>query len=72
VGGEASLKALGVLLVVVGLLALVYGGVSWTRKDTVVDAGAIEITADKKESVVFPPLAGVALLIGGVVLLVRK
>lgn len=66
------MKALGVVLVVVGLLALVYGGVSWTRKDTVVDAGPIEITADKKESVMFPPLAGVALLIGGVVLLVRK
>ena len=38
------MKALGIVLVVVGLVALIYGGISWTRKDTVVDAGPIEIT----------------------------
>jgi len=66
------MKALGALLVVVGLLGLVYGGISWTRKDKVIDAGPIEITTDKRESVAFPPLAGAALLIGGVVLLAKK
>lgn len=66
------MKALGALLVVAGLLALVYGGITWTRKDKVIDAGPIEVTADKRESVVFPPLAGAILVIGGVVLLARK
>ncbi len=66
------MKVLGVLLVVVGLLGLLYGGVSWTRKDTVIDAGPIEVTTDKRESLALPPLAGAALLIGGVVLLARK
>jgi uncharacterized membrane protein YidH (DUF202 family) len=66
------MKALGMVLVVVGLLGLLYGGISWTRKDTVIDAGPIEVTTDKRESLAFPPLAGAALLIGGVVLLAKK
>ena len=66
------MKALGVLLVVAGLLGLLYGGISWTRKDTVIDAGPIEVTTDKRESVAFPPLAGAALLIGGIVVLAKK
>ena len=66
------MKALGVLLVVAGLLGLLYGGISWTRKDTVIDAGPIEVTTDKRESVALPPLAGAALLIGGIVLLAKK
>jgi uncharacterized membrane protein YidH (DUF202 family) len=66
------MKALGMVLVVIGVVALIYGGVSWTRRDTVVDAGPIEITADKKESVALPPLVGIALLAGGVALLFKK
>lgn len=66
------MKILGAVLVVVGLLALLYGGVSWTRKDTVVDAGPIEITADKKESIPISPIAGGLMLVAGVVLLLKR
>ena len=41
------MRILGMLLVVLGLLGLLYGGLSWTRKDKVIDAGPIEVTADK-------------------------
>jgi hypothetical protein len=63
------MRILGVVLVVVGVLALLFGGVSWTRKDTVVDAGPIEITADKRESLAVPPIAGGVMVIAGVALL---
>jgi uncharacterized membrane protein YidH (DUF202 family) len=66
------MKPLGILLIVLGLVGLVYGGLSWTRKDTVVDAGPIEITADKRESLPIPPLAGAVALVAGVVLLMKK
>ena len=66
------MKILGVLLVVLGLLGLLYGGITWTRKDTVVDAGPIEITADKSERVAIPPIAGGLLVVAGVALLVMR
>jgi hypothetical protein len=66
------MKALGVVLVVVGLVALVYGGISWTRKDTIVDAGPVEITRDKTEGVSVPPVAGALPLIAGIALHVTR
>jgi hypothetical protein len=66
------MKPLGIVLVVLGILGLLYGGLSWTRKDTVVDAGPIQITADKKESLPIPPIAGGLMLVAGLVLLLKK
>jgi hypothetical protein len=66
------MKAMGVVLVVMGLLSLLYGGISWIRKDTVVDAGPIEISTDKREYLSFPPILGWLALVGGVVLLARR
>lgn len=66
------MKAMGALLLVLGVVALVYGGLSWTRKDTVIDAGPVEVTADKRESLAVPPLVGLALVVGGLVLVMRK
>ena len=66
------MKVLGVVLVVLGLLGLLYGGITWTRKDTVVDAGPIEITADKSERVAIPPVAGGLLVLAGAALLVMR
>ena len=62
------MKALGIALIVLGVLALAYGGFSWTRKDKVVDVGPIEITTDKTESVALPPIAGGLMLVGGLAL----
>jgi hypothetical protein len=66
------MKLLGGILVALGLIAVLYGGISWTRKDKVVDAGPIEITADKKESIPISPIAGGVMLVAGVVLLLKK
>ena len=66
------MKALGMVLIVCGVLALAYGGFSWTRKDKVVDVGPIEITTDKTEGVALPPIAGGIMLIGGLALLMKK
>ena len=68
----SALKVAGILLVVLGIVGLAYGGLSWTSRDTIVDAGPIEITADKKERLPLPPLAGGLLLVAGVVLILKK
>ena len=67
-----SSAIIAIVLIVLGVLGLAYGGLSWTRRDTVVDAGPIEITADKRESLPIPPIAGAALLVAGVVLLMKR
>jgi hypothetical protein len=66
------MKVLGGILVVLGIIAILYGGISWTRRDTVVDAGPIQITADKKESIPISPIAGGLMLIAGVALLLKR
>ena len=66
------MKALGVLLVALGILGLLYGGLSWTRKDTVVDAGPIQITKDKTERLPVSPIAGGLILVAGVALLLKS
>lgn len=61
-------KSLGVLLIVIGLIMLVWSGFTYTKKEKIIDAGAIEITADKQETVHWPPYVGaVAMLVGVVV-----
>lgn len=64
------MKVFGIVLIVLGIVGLVYGGVSWTRKDKVLDLGSVEITTEKHESLPFPPIAGGACLIVGAVILV--
>ena len=66
------MKILGGVLVVVGLVALLYGGFSWTERDKVVDVGPVEITKTDHKRLPIPPIAGGLVLVAGVVLLVVK
>jgi uncharacterized membrane protein YidH (DUF202 family) len=59
----------GVVLVAVGLLALLFGGVFWTDRDTLVDAGPIQVTRDEREGLKIPPMFGAIAVVGGIVLL---
>jgi hypothetical protein len=61
-------RGIGILLVIVGIVALVWGGVFWTDRDTVVDAGPIEIATENREGVALPPVIGVIALVGGIAL----
>ena len=66
------MKAIGVLLIILGVIGLAYGGISWTRRDTVIDAGPIQVTTDRTESIPLPPIAGGLMLVAGVVLLMKS
>ena len=58
----------GLILIVLGIAGLAFGGFSFTRKEKVLDLGPIEASADKKESVPIPPILGALAIVGGVVL----
>jgi hypothetical protein len=64
-----SATLLGIVLTVLGVLALVYQGFNYTRQRTVIDVGPIHATADDREHVPIPPLVGGLALAGGVALL---
>ncbi len=59
----------GIVLVVLGVVGLALGGISFTRKEKVVDLGPIEATADMKLSVAIPPIIGAFAVVGGVLLI---
>jgi drug/metabolite transporter (DMT)-like permease len=59
----------GLLLIIVGIAGLAFGGFSFTHKEKVLDLGPIQASADKKESLPVPPILGALALVGGAVLL---
>jgi uncharacterized membrane protein len=60
----------GVLLIVLGVVALAYQGITYTTREKVIDLGPIEATKETKKTIPLPPLLGGAALVGGIVLLV--
>ncbi len=63
------MKPLGVILVVLGVLALIYQGFSYTTRKKVLDVGPIQATRQEHHTVSLPPILGALALIGGVVIL---
>lgn len=63
-------RIVGLVLVVIGLVALLWGGISWTREETVADLGPLEIQSEQRETLPLPPIVGGVALVAGVLLLV--
>ncbi len=60
----------GILLIVGGIAALIFGGVTYTKKETVLDVGPIELEAKNKESIPIPQIAAILAAVVGVGLVV--
>ena len=60
----------GVLLIVAGALALVYQQFSYTTRETVLDIGPVEATAERRRTVPLPPLVGIAAVAGGIIFII--
>ena len=63
------MRLIGIVLVVIGIIGLVYGGLSWTQREEVVDMGPVEVTATDRESIPIPPIIGGICLAAGAVML---
>ena len=62
------MKLIGIVLIIVGVLGLAYGGFSYTKREKVIDLGPLQVTADREKTVPIAPIAGVAALVGGIAL----
>ena len=62
-------RVIGLVLVIIGIVALALGGVFWTDRDTVLDAGPLEVQTEEREGFAVPPVLAVIALVGGIVLM---
>jgi hypothetical protein len=61
---------IGIILIVIGVAAFAYQGISYTTRENVVDIGPIHMTADKTKTIPLTPVVGAIALVGGIVLVV--
>jgi hypothetical protein len=64
------MKAIGIVLLIIGVFSLAYQGFTYTTQKKVLDLGPIQATKQEHHTVPLPPILGALALIGGVVVLV--
>jgi len=64
------MRSIGIVLVILGVIALVYGGISYNRQKTLIDVGLFKATTTEQKTLPLPPVLGGIALVGGIVLLV--
>jgi hypothetical protein len=62
---EENMKIGGIVLIIVGVIALIYGGITYTTHKKAVDLGPVQIDKTEHHSVPLPPLLGVIAIVGG-------
>jgi hypothetical protein len=65
-------KLLAIALIVIGIIAFAYQGISYTSRDNVVDLGPLHVTAERSHTLPLPPIVGAIALAGGLALLFMK
>jgi len=68
----SATKVVGLLLVVLGVLALAYSGITYTKREKVVDLGPVQVEKKTTERIPIPPIVGGLALLGGVVLVLSS
>jgi drug/metabolite transporter (DMT)-like permease len=63
-------RSLGIILIIIGAAMLIWTGFTYTKKKTIIDAGPLQVSVDKKETIGWPPYLGTILLVGGIVIIV--
>jgi len=61
---------IGVGLIILGVLALAYQGITYTTREKIIDLGPLKASVDKERTIPLPPILGALALVGGVVLVV--
>ncbi len=67
-----SRSAMGIVLIVMGAIALAYQGFSYTTREKVIDLGPIQATADKEHTIPLPPIVGGLAIAAGAILLLSS
>jgi hypothetical protein len=65
-----ALTIIGIVLLIIGVVALAYQGISYTTTEKVVDLGPLKVEAKREKTIPLPPVLGGVAVAAGVVLLV--
>ena len=63
------MKLLGIILIVLGVLALAYQGIRYTTKEKLIDIGPVKVTATEKKTIPLPPIVGGVAIVAGIALI---
>ena len=63
---------LGMILLVIGIMALSYEGIRYTTREKALDLGSVQVTTETTKKIPLSPVVGVIALIGGIVLLTQN
>jgi hypothetical protein len=63
------IKLIGIALIILGVIALVYEGITYTTRDKIIDIGPFKAEVKREKTIPLSPLVGVAAVAGGIVLL---
>jgi hypothetical protein len=64
------ITAIGIGLIAIGVVALIYQGITYTTREKVLEVGPVEVTAERRKTIPLPPVLGGLALAGGIVLVV--
>jgi hypothetical protein len=59
------MKAAGIVLIILGIIALIYGGITYTTHKKILDVGPIQAEKKETHSIPLPPVLGVVAIVGG-------
>ena len=68
--GIKSITLVGIALILLGIVAFAYQGISYTSREKIVDVGPLQASVDTKKTIPLSPLLGGLVLVGGIVLVV--
>ena len=68
--GIKPITLVGIALILLGIVAFAYQGISYTSREKVIDIGPLQASVDTKKTIPLPPILGGLVLAGGIVLVV--
>ncbi|OGD16999.1 MAG: DUF3185 domain-containing protein [Candidatus Aminicenantes bacterium RBG_16_63_14] len=66
------MKLAGIILVVLGVLALAYQGIRYTTREKLIDLGPLKVTASESKTIPLPPIVGGIALAAGIALILME
>ena len=64
------MRIIGMILIVIGIIALVFGGITYTRREKVLDIGPLQASTERQKTIPLSPVLGGLALVGGVALMI--